>query len=87
MSTITTSPFSRKEDLTIEELRSRKRFKNYSNEQLQNLLHTIKSFTRIVYGVWSKNCGASEEKKYSLQPNNISLTTPVLESSSKREAA
>ena len=46
---------NRNEALSIEHLRSRKRFSTYSEAQLQHLLHTLKTFTHIVYRIWAKN--------------------------------
>lgn len=41
-------------DVTEEEVRGLPTFKDYSNEQIAQLLYTIKAFTQIVHAVWAK---------------------------------
>ena len=51
---LTIDLLSRKEDITIEEVRQFERFKNYTDEQVLELLVTIKTYTQIIYNLLSK---------------------------------
>jgi hypothetical protein len=53
----------RKHDLTIDELRERESFRNYTEAELIALINTIKVFTQVAYGIWSQNCNTSPEQK------------------------
>ncbi len=44
----------RTHDITPEEVRRFERFKNYSDEQVNELIYTIKKYTRFIYNVVSK---------------------------------
>ncbi len=44
----------RTHDITPEEVRKFERFKNYTDEQVNELIDTIKKYTRFVYNVVSK---------------------------------
>lgn len=44
----------RGDDVTVEEVRAFLSFKDYSDEQIAQLLYTIKTFTQIALTVWSK---------------------------------
>lgn len=50
---------SRTHDITPEEVRQFDRFKDYTDEQVQELIDTIKKYTHFVYNVCSKQkkCG------------------------------
>jgi hypothetical protein len=46
--------FDRTHDITPEEVRKFERFKNYTDEQVHQLIDTIKKYTRFIYNVVSK---------------------------------
>lgn len=46
--------YNRTHDITPEEVRKFERFKNYSDEQVNALIDTIKKYTRFIYNVVSK---------------------------------
>ena len=47
-------PNDRINDITIEEVKALTSFKDYSEEQIQQLIQTIKTFTRIGYSIFLK---------------------------------
>lgn len=47
--------YTRKHDLTIEELKASRLFVCFSDEQLRSIIDTIKNFTEIVYDFYQKN--------------------------------
>lgn len=47
-------PNVRTHDITIEEVKALDSFKDYSEEQIQQLIHTIKVFTQIGYTIFLK---------------------------------
>ena len=51
--------YDRTHDITPEEVRKFERFKNYTDEQINELIDTIKKYTRFIYNVVSKRkkCG------------------------------
>ena len=51
--------YNRTHDITPEEVRRFERFKNYTDEQVNELIDTIKKYTRFIYNVVSKRkkCG------------------------------
>lgn len=72
----------------MDELRSRKKFRDYSEQQLANLLHTLKSFSRIVYGIWAKKQPALRNQAVLAHPAGPDQKTIVLKpTTSKRKAA
>ena len=46
--------YDRTHDITPEEVRQFERFKNYTDEQVAELINTIKTYTRFIYNVCSK---------------------------------
>ena len=52
---LTIDLLSRKDDITVEEVRQFERFKNYTDEQVLELIVTIKTYTQIIYNLLSKN--------------------------------
>lgn len=50
----------RDKDLTIEEIRACKEYKNLSDEQAQRLIETLKIYTQVIYEFYRKK---SEEEK------------------------
>ena len=53
---LTIDLLSRKEDITVEEVRQFERYKNYTDEQVLELIGTIKTYTQIIYNLLSKQC-------------------------------
>ncbi len=53
---LTIDLLSRKEDITMEEVRQFERYKNYTDEQVLELIGTIKTYTQIIYNLLSKQC-------------------------------
>jgi hypothetical protein len=51
----------RKEDIIPEEVRRFERFKNYTDEQVDELIDTIKKYTRFIYNVVSKRKKSGRE--------------------------
>jgi len=51
---LTIDLLSRKEDITVEEVRQFERFRNYTDEQVLELIVTIKTYTQIIYNLLSK---------------------------------
>ena len=51
---LTIDLLSRKEDITMEEVRQFERYKNYTDEQVLELIVTIKTYTQIIYNLLSK---------------------------------
>jgi hypothetical protein len=47
-------PNDRTHDITTEEVQALESFKDYSDEQIQQLIQTIKVFTRIGYAIFLK---------------------------------
>ena len=41
-------------DITIEEVKRLSKFRNYTDEQITDLINTIKQYTRIIYNLCSK---------------------------------
>jgi hypothetical protein len=54
----TIDSFDRTEDITPEEVRQFEKYKNYSDEQLNNMIETIKRLTNIAFNLYQK------EKKF-----------------------
>ena len=46
--------YNRTHDITPEEVRKFEKFKNYTDEQVNELIDTIKKYTRFIYNVVSK---------------------------------
>ena len=46
----------RTHDITPEEVRQFDRFKDYTDEQVLELIETIKTYTQIIYNLLSKQC-------------------------------
>ncbi|PQJ08910.1 hypothetical protein CJD36_021835 [Flavipsychrobacter stenotrophus] len=46
--------YNRTHDITPEEVRKFEKFKNYTDEQVNELIDTIKKYTRFIYSVVSK---------------------------------
>jgi hypothetical protein len=56
MRTITkTDNQNRTEDITIDEIKQLDYFKNLEDEELENVIFTIKKYTQIVYEVFMQN--------------------------------
>ena len=53
--------YNRTHDITPEEVRKFERFKNYSDEQVNALIDTIKKYTRFIYNVVSKRKKSGRE--------------------------
>lgn len=53
--------YNRKHDITPEEVRKFERFKHYTDEQIANLITTIKRYTRFIYNVVSKRQKSGKE--------------------------
>jgi hypothetical protein len=51
----------RTEDITPEEVRRFERFKNYTDEQVDELIDTIKKYTRFIYNAVSKRKKSGRE--------------------------
>ena len=51
---LTIDLLSRKDDITVEEVRQFERYKNYTDEQVLELIGTIKTYTQIIYNLLSK---------------------------------
>ena len=51
---LTIDLLSRKDDITMEEVRQFERYKNYTDEQVLELIGTIKTYTQIIYNLLSK---------------------------------
>lgn len=46
--------YDRRHDITPEEVRRFSRFKDYTDQQVNDLIKTIKKYTRFIYNVVSK---------------------------------
>ena len=46
--------YDRTHDITPEEVRRFSRFKDYTDEQVNDLINTLKKYTRFIYNVVSK---------------------------------
>lgn len=46
--------YDRTHDITSEEIRKFERYKNYTDEQVNELIDTVKKYTRFIYNVVSK---------------------------------
>ncbi|PQJ08731.1 hypothetical protein CJD36_022655 [Flavipsychrobacter stenotrophus] len=51
---VNVNSYDRTHDITPEEVRRFERFKNYTDEQVNELIDTIKKYTRFIYNVVSK---------------------------------
>jgi hypothetical protein len=60
--------YDRKHDITPDEVRRFERFKNYNDEQVNELIDTIKKYTRFIYNVVSKR--KKSGKKIALHIDN-----------------
>ncbi|MBE2290774.1 MAG: hypothetical protein IAE95_14575 [Chitinophagaceae bacterium] len=60
--------YDRRHDITPEEVRKFERFKHYTDEQVANLIDTIKRYTRFIYNVVSKR--QKSGKKIALHIDN-----------------
>ncbi len=60
--------YDRRHDITPEEVRQFERFKNYTDEQVHQLIDTIKRYTRFIYNVVSKR--QKSGKKIALHIDN-----------------
>ena len=60
--------YDRTHDITPEEVRQFSRFKNYNDEQVNELIDTIKKYTRFIYNVVSKR--RKSGKKIALHIDN-----------------
>jgi hypothetical protein len=49
-----TNSLEKTHDITPEEVRQFDRFKNYSDEQVHELIETIKTYTHFIYSICSK---------------------------------
>ncbi len=65
---------TRTTEITLDELKELDSFKDYSEQQANDLIHTMKTFARIIYSIWSKeeqNC--TEDNK----PTEINIANPI----------
>ncbi len=60
--------YDRTHDITPEEVRRFERFKNYTDEQVNELIDTIRNYTRFIYNVVSKR--KKSGKKIALHIDN-----------------
>lgn len=60
--------YNRTHDITPEEVRQFARFKDYTDEQVNELIDTIKKYTRFIYNVVSKR--KKSGKKIALHIDN-----------------
>lgn len=60
--------YNRTHDITPEEVRKFARFKDYTDEQIHELIDTIKRYTRFIYNVVSKK--RKSGKKIALHIDN-----------------
>lgn len=51
---LTLDSLDTKEDITIEEVRTLETFKAWSDEQISELIRTLKVLSQIIYSNWSK---------------------------------
>ena len=51
---LTLDSLDRKEDITIEEVRTLETFREWSDEQIMELIRTLKVLSQIIYNNWSK---------------------------------
>lgn len=72
-----TPPFNpsllhRKDDLTIEEVRAIPRYHAWSDEELTDLIVSLKTLTEILYAVWSQPSNTCTSTPATLIPLNLS---------------
>lgn len=51
----------REEDITVEDVRSLETFKEWDEEQILELIRTLKTFSTLVYNSWSKGKKSGKE--------------------------
>ncbi len=51
----------REEDITVEDVRSLETFKEWDEEQILELIKTLKTFSTVVYNSWSKGKKSGRE--------------------------
>lgn len=51
----------REEDITVEDVRSLETFKEWDEEQILELIRTLKTFSTVVYNSWSKGKKSGKE--------------------------
>jgi hypothetical protein len=59
---------NRTEDITIEEIKEFEYFKNLKDEELENIIVTIKKYTQIVYAVFMQNENRTPVIKMNTEP-------------------
>jgi hypothetical protein len=65
---VTTNNQNRTEDITIEEIKEFEYFKNLKDEELENIIATIKKYTQIVYAVFMQNENRTPVIKMNTEP-------------------
>jgi hypothetical protein len=65
---VTTNNQNRTEDITIEEIKEFEYFKNLKDEELENIIVTIKKYTQIVYEVFMQNENRTPVIKMNTEP-------------------
>ena len=71
---------SKWEDLTLEEVRAMEAYKDYSDEEIESLLETIRVFAEIAYDV----CAL---QKASTQPGEAGKIIPLHDNKNRKKAA
>lgn len=65
---VTTNYQNRTEDISIGEIKQLKYFKNMNDDELENIISTIKKYTQIVYEVFIQNENAIPIIKMNTEP-------------------
>ncbi len=65
---VTTNYQNRTEDITIGEIKQLEYFKNMNDDELENIISTIKKYTQIVYEVFIQNENAIPIIKMNTEP-------------------
>lgn len=65
---VTTNYQNRTEDISIGEIKQLEYFKNMNDDELENIISTIKKYTQIVYEVFIQNENAIPIIKMNTEP-------------------
>jgi hypothetical protein len=65
---VTTDNQNRTEDITIDEIKQLDYFKHLKDEELENVIVTIKKYTQIVYEVFMQNENRTPVIKMNTEP-------------------
>ncbi len=68
---VTTDYQNRIEDISIEEIKQFEYFKNMNDDELKNIIITIKKYTQIVYEVFVQNENAVPVIKMNNEPTKL----------------